>query len=397
MTEVGGNLVAVMDVPREHTNRYGMLDVAASDGRLVEVKGLVEKPKPEVAPSTLSIIGRYILQPEVFDLIADQEPGAGGEIQLTDAMARMIGHGPFHGYRFEGKRFDCGDKAGFIEANIAYALDSMQAIGGKVRDIAARRYRRDDMRPPAIATDQQGEIRHADRDDRHRLCRPGVRRLLLRVRRRRRLRRQGRRQDRPPAAPARCRSIEPGPRRAGARTTSRPGGSPSSTDLARRCGRRRGVHRRRHAEPRAATAMPISPMSMPPPRRSPRPSTGYTVVVTKSTVPVGTGREVAAHHPRDPPGRRVRRRLQSGVPARRLGDQRFHAARPGRHRHRQRARARGDAPALPAALPDRDADRLHRARDRRADQVCRQRLPRHQDHLHQRDRRSLREGRRRRP
>ena len=131
---IGGNLVAVMDVPREHTNRYGVLATGKEDGRLVEVRGLVEKPKPEEAPSTLSVIGRDILQPEVFDLIADQEPGAGGEVQLTDALARMIGHGPFHGYRFEGKRFDCGDKAGFIEATIAYALKH-EVIGGKVRDI----------------------------------------------------------------------------------------------------------------------------------------------------------------------------------------------------------------------------------------------------------------------
>ena len=134
-TRVGGNLVAVMDVPREHTNRYGVLaHRARTSGRLVEVRGLVEKPKPEEAPSTLSIIGRYILQPEVFDLLADQKPGAGGEIQLTDALARMIGDAPFHGYRFDGKRFDCGDKAGFIEATIAYALEH-EVIGGKVRDI----------------------------------------------------------------------------------------------------------------------------------------------------------------------------------------------------------------------------------------------------------------------
>jgi UTP--glucose-1-phosphate uridylyltransferase len=131
---VGGNLVAVMDVPREHTERYGVLATGREEGRLVEVRGLVEKPKPKDAPSTLSIIGRYILQPEVFDLIAEQSPGAGGEIQLTDALARMIGHCPFHGYRFEGKRFDCGDKAGFIEATIAYALKH-EVIGGKVGKI----------------------------------------------------------------------------------------------------------------------------------------------------------------------------------------------------------------------------------------------------------------------
>jgi UTP--glucose-1-phosphate uridylyltransferase len=119
----GGNLVAVMDVPREHTDRYGILKVGKDKGRIVEVTGLVEKPKPDVAPSTLSIIGRYILQPEVMEHLAAQEVGAGGEVQLTDAMAKMIGKSPFHGFRFEGRRFDCGDKAGFIEANIAYALE----------------------------------------------------------------------------------------------------------------------------------------------------------------------------------------------------------------------------------------------------------------------------------
>ncbi|MCH7929251.1 MAG: UTP--glucose-1-phosphate uridylyltransferase GalU [Proteobacteria bacterium] len=120
--ETGGNLVAVMDVPREHTDRYGILDVSSDDGRRVEVAGLVEKPDPAVAPSTLSIIGRYILLPEVFDHLARQESGAGGEIQLTDAMARMIGGSPFHGVRFEGRRFDCGDRVGFVHANVAFAL-----------------------------------------------------------------------------------------------------------------------------------------------------------------------------------------------------------------------------------------------------------------------------------
>jgi len=120
---VGGNLVAVMDVPREQTDRYGVLEAGAEDGPLVEVRGLVEKPAPEIAPSTLSIIGRYILQPEVFDHLDRRETGAGGEIQLTDALAAMVGHGAFHGYRFAGRRFDCGDRAGFIEANIAFAID----------------------------------------------------------------------------------------------------------------------------------------------------------------------------------------------------------------------------------------------------------------------------------
>ncbi len=119
----GGNLVAVMDVPRAQTGRYGILDVVSDDGRLADAKGLVEKPKPEAAPSTLSIIGRYILQPEVFAELERQEKGAGDEIQLTDAMARTIGRVPFYGYRFTGTRFDCGSKAGFLEANIAFALD----------------------------------------------------------------------------------------------------------------------------------------------------------------------------------------------------------------------------------------------------------------------------------
>jgi len=121
--EVGGSVVAVMDVPREHTNRYGILDTGATKDNLVEVKGLVEKPDPADAPSTLSIIGRYVLQPEVFEHLSSHERGAGGEIQLTDAMAKMIGRAPFHGLRYEGERFDCGDKAGFLEANLAFALD----------------------------------------------------------------------------------------------------------------------------------------------------------------------------------------------------------------------------------------------------------------------------------
>jgi UTP--glucose-1-phosphate uridylyltransferase len=118
----GGNVVAVVDVPREHTARYGILRTGADDGRLVEVKGLVEKPAPKDAPSTLSIIGRYILMPEVIGHLETLERGAGNEIQLTDGMAKMIGQQPFHGLRYEGKRFDCGDKVGFLEAQIAFAL-----------------------------------------------------------------------------------------------------------------------------------------------------------------------------------------------------------------------------------------------------------------------------------
>lgn len=134
--ETGGNVVAVTEVPREHTNRYGILDVGRDDGRLVEVKGLVEKPDPAAAPSNLSIIGRYVLMPEVIGHLARMERGAGNEVQLTDGMARLIGQQPFHGLRYEGKRFDCGDKAGFLEAQIAFALkrpDLADAVRGFLR------------------------------------------------------------------------------------------------------------------------------------------------------------------------------------------------------------------------------------------------------------------------
>jgi UTP--glucose-1-phosphate uridylyltransferase len=134
--ETGGSVVAVMDVPREHTDRYGILDVNHDDGRLASVKGLVEKPAPADAPSTLSIIGRYILQPNVFRWLDRQEKGKGGEIQLTDAMASMLEDGPFHGVRFEGRRFDCGNKIGFVEATLALAL-SRPEMAPAVREIIA--------------------------------------------------------------------------------------------------------------------------------------------------------------------------------------------------------------------------------------------------------------------
>lgn len=121
--ETGGNVVAVEEVPAEHTDRYGVLDIDSDDGTRASVRGLVEKPDPSEAPSRLAIIGRYVLMPEVFEHLAKFETGAGGEIQLTDAMAKMIGHIPFHGLRFEGRRFDCGDKIGFFEANLAFALE----------------------------------------------------------------------------------------------------------------------------------------------------------------------------------------------------------------------------------------------------------------------------------
>ena len=121
--KTGGSMAAVMEVPREQTNRYGILDVAKDDGKLVTVKGVVEKPEPAKAPSRLSIIGRYILEPQIFDHLARLGAGAGNEIQLTDGIAGLIAaKRPFHGLRFDGQRFDCGDKVGFIEANLAFAL-----------------------------------------------------------------------------------------------------------------------------------------------------------------------------------------------------------------------------------------------------------------------------------
>lgn len=121
--QVGGNIVCGYEVPADQTDKYGIITPGKVDGALVEVAGLIEKPKLGTAPSNLMIPGRYILQPEVMRVLEDQEKGAGGEIQLTDAMARMIGSQPFHAYKFGGRRFDCGDKAGFITANIALALD----------------------------------------------------------------------------------------------------------------------------------------------------------------------------------------------------------------------------------------------------------------------------------
>lgn len=133
----GGNVVGVMDVPRDQTNRYGILDIEQDDGTLVSVRGLVEKPEPDKAPSTLSIIGRYILQPQVFAELDAHKPGTGGEIQLTDAMAATIGRVPFHGLRFEGKRYDCGDKLGFLEANIAFALKRDDMADGVLRALGS--------------------------------------------------------------------------------------------------------------------------------------------------------------------------------------------------------------------------------------------------------------------
>ena len=120
--EHGGNVVCAIEVAAERTGSYGIITPGASNGATTEVKGLVEKPDPANAPSRLAVVGRYILQPEVMDILGKGERGAGGEIQLTDAMAKLIGQQPFHAMKVDADRHDCGDKAGYVIANIAVAL-----------------------------------------------------------------------------------------------------------------------------------------------------------------------------------------------------------------------------------------------------------------------------------
>ena len=142
--ETGGSMVAAMDVAREKTSSYGILDVDRSatgcSERLVRVKGMVEKPKIAEAPSTLAVIGRYIVTPSVLETLNRQKAGAGGEIQLTDAIAAEIAAGrPVHGLKFEGRRFDCGSKAGFLQATVGFALardDLRDELSDFLRDIA---------------------------------------------------------------------------------------------------------------------------------------------------------------------------------------------------------------------------------------------------------------------
>ena len=132
---LGGNMISVLEVPHDKVSSYGVIAPGSSEGAVTEVLGLVEKPKAEDAPSNLIISGRYILQPEVMRVLERQEKGAGGEIQLTDAMAQMIGQQPFHAVTFDGKRYDCGSKVGYIEANLAIALERAD-MADEVRAIA---------------------------------------------------------------------------------------------------------------------------------------------------------------------------------------------------------------------------------------------------------------------
>ena len=137
-SQVSGNIVAALEVPDSETHKYGVIDPGATNGRLTEIRGLIEKPVPGSAPSNLMLPGRYILQPEVMRALDAREKGAGGEIQLTDAMARLIGQQPFHAYRFEGERYDCGSASGFVIANLAMALER-DDIGPAVKDYLSSR------------------------------------------------------------------------------------------------------------------------------------------------------------------------------------------------------------------------------------------------------------------
>jgi UTP--glucose-1-phosphate uridylyltransferase len=135
---VGGNVVAALEVPDSETHKYGVIDPGGSDGCLTEIRGMVEKPAPGTAPSNLMLPGRYILQPEVMRALDAQETGAGGEIQLTDAMAKLIGVQPFHARLFDGQRYDCGSAPGFVIANIAVALQR-EDVAPAVREFLSRR------------------------------------------------------------------------------------------------------------------------------------------------------------------------------------------------------------------------------------------------------------------
>lgn len=132
--KTGGHVIAVEEVPKERTGHYGILDIEEDNGKIARARGLVEKPDPSETPSRLAIIGRYILQPEIFEHLDKKVSGAGGEIQLTDAIAATLGKISIHGLRIDGRRFDCGTKLGFVEANVAFAADRVD-LGGDIHEI----------------------------------------------------------------------------------------------------------------------------------------------------------------------------------------------------------------------------------------------------------------------
>ncbi|WP_417461648.1 UTP--glucose-1-phosphate uridylyltransferase GalU [Kordiimonas sp.] len=133
-SELGGNIIATMNVAKEDTSKYGVITPGTRKGNVIEVQGLVEKPHPEDAPSTQAVVGRYILQPEVMDFLEEKRVGQGGEIQLTDAMAQLIGKQPFHALEFEGRRFDCGSKIGWLMANLSMASEDPH-LASKLKEL----------------------------------------------------------------------------------------------------------------------------------------------------------------------------------------------------------------------------------------------------------------------
>ncbi len=135
--KTGGNIIAVDAVPEERVSSYGVIAPKSRDGRLIEMSGMVEKPAVADAPSNLKITGRYILQPEIMDILKTQAAGAGGEIQLTDAMATLMKTQAFHAYEYEGQDYDCGSKLGYFEAVLAYAKDHPE-IGEDARAMIKR-------------------------------------------------------------------------------------------------------------------------------------------------------------------------------------------------------------------------------------------------------------------
>jgi len=135
--KVGGNIIAVDAVPEDRVSSYGVIAPKSRDGKLIEMSGMVEKPPVTEAPSNLKITGRYILQPEVMHILKDQEAGAGGEIQLTDAMAKLMKEQPFHAYEYDGQDYDCGSKIGYFETVLAFAEDHKE-IGKEAREMIKR-------------------------------------------------------------------------------------------------------------------------------------------------------------------------------------------------------------------------------------------------------------------
>ena len=137
--EHGGNIIAVEPVRDDQVKNYGVVSLAGNgDGRVLPIDGMVEKPKPGTAPSNLTILGRYILQPEIFGILSAQEQGAGGEIQITDAMLALLKRQPFYAVKYEGRTFDCGSKVGFLTANVAYALarpDIAEAFKAEIKKL----------------------------------------------------------------------------------------------------------------------------------------------------------------------------------------------------------------------------------------------------------------------